>query len=205
MDAPSSFTKALAREFPKFRIRWSPLRYRWQLEEKAGRGIADFPVDPDFAASTERTRLAWDDLIRVKDGYVLYVEVAPGTTTPCPTCRSDMKAVPFEFVQVRCKVCMAEGRHGGVVTGYFPLGETLLDVLRSNDPNRGGYERNDPQKVRAFNERRTEMSFAAKMREARACGVDDARFQIPKRGYSGKESMWLDAPAPKITLTNPDQ
>jgi hypothetical protein len=198
--APPEFTKQLAREYPNYRIRWSPVRHRWQLEEKVGRGIADFPIDPLHDSTVERRKNSYDDLIRVKDGYILWVEVAPGSITPCPTCGADMKAVHYEFTQVKCPSCTDK-----VVTGFFPLNESLLDVLRSTDPNRGGYDRFHPHKVRALNLRRQELINNANYREARALGVDDARVDIPKRGYTGKEHMWADAPAPKIVLTNPDQ
>lgn len=198
--APSEFTRQLAREYPNYRLRWSPVRHRWQLEEKVGRGIADFPLDALHDSTVERRKNSYDDLIRVKDGYMLWVEVAPGTTTPCPTCGGDMKAVPYEFTQVKCPVCGDK-----VATGFFPLNESLLDVLRMTDPNRGGFDRFSTAKLRAQNELRQNRLNAANFREARALGVDDARVDIPKRGYTGKESMWADAPAPKIVLTNPDQ
>jgi hypothetical protein len=36
---------------------------------------------------------------------------------------------------------MAKGRDGRFMTGYFPLGESLLQHLRETDPRRGAIER----------------------------------------------------------------
>jgi hypothetical protein len=183
--APPEFLKALDREFHgQFRCRWSPVRHRWQVEQKVGTGTAETPlVDDQYH----------DDWHRVRDGYVLYAEIAPGTLTPCPHCGADMKAEPFVLKQIPCGSCANK-----TVTGFFPLGEALLTQLRSTDPNRGGYERNHPKILRAADAQRKRLKAAAAYREARACGVDDARFYIPKVGATNRESMWLDAPVNQV-------
>ncbi len=191
--APPEFLKALeAQHHGEFRVRWSPVRFRWQVEQKVGRGFAEAPLVDDQHH---------DDYHRVRDGYVLYAEIAPGTTTPCPTvlddrgtvCGHDMKAVPYELKQVECPNCKQK-----TVTGFFPLGDRLLEQLRSTDPNRGGYERNHPKVLRAANLQAKRLKAAAAKREAFACGVDDAKFFIPKVGSTGKESMWIDAPTKHV-------
>lgn len=182
--APADFVRALDREFNgRFRVRWSPVRHRWQVEEKVGQGYLDTPLVDDAHH---------DDWHRVRDGYTLYAEIAPGTTTPCPTivddwgtvCGADMKAEPYVLKQIKCATC---GQ--GTNTGFFPLGEPLLEQLRFTDPNRGGYERNHPRLLRAANERRQRLKAMAARRESNARGVDDAKFFIPKVALGGAP-MW---------------
>jgi hypothetical protein len=195
--APPEFLTRLQHEFAgRFRVRWSPIRHRWQVEEKVDSGSVDVPLVDDRDH---------DDWHRTRDGYVLYAEISPGTTTPCPSivdhlgtvCGADMKAEPYALKQVPCPSCGQK-----TVTGFFPLGEALLEQLRFTDPNRGGYERNHPRLIRARNERMKELRIKAAYREAAAVGRDDARLDIAKRGYTGREGMWLNAPAPRYTKTS---
>lgn len=129
--ASETFVKRLRREFPDLRIRWSPFRRSWQIEQKVGRG-----------ALGVSSALLSDRLVRARDGYWLVCEVQQGDRMQCPVCKGGPLKVPsLHFGEVRCEACMSAGRDGRVLAGYFPLGQSLLEHLRETDPRRDAIRR----------------------------------------------------------------
>jgi hypothetical protein len=185
--APEWFSRQLKQEHDgRLRIRWSPARLRWQIEQKVDTAkLAPFHVD-----SMD------DDAIRAIDGYSRICEICPGSLTPCSNtgldgktpCGYDLKVPYAQFVQVKCPQCKLNGFNGGQIVAHFELNEALLNHLRSIDPNRGVYERqraklrtaNKDLVARRHNELKKDVIYAAK---------DDMRVCIPKVGYTGKEFL----------------
>jgi hypothetical protein len=193
--APDWFVSQLKQEHDgRLRIRWSPVRFRWQIEQKTDVArLAPFKVDPGD-----------DDAIRAMDGYTRICEISPGTITPCtnigPTgkmCGHDLRAPYAEFKQVRCPACRANGFHGGNIVAHFELNDHLLQHLRRIDPNRGAYEATR-KSLRTHNKDVMNARYDSVSKELAYMAVDDMRLDIPKRGYTGKESMWLNAPTSKF-------
>lgn len=169
-SVPESFSRALDRQFDsRFRVRFSVKRQTFQLEERCD--IARLPPIEIDAAD--------DHLIRAVDGYSFFAEVTPGTTCLCPRCGQDTFAVVREFRSTPCSKCGLKS-----VRCYWPLEESLLEHLRSTDPNRGAYER--LEKSRDYNKKLQNDRLESSFRESRAVSVDDARFDIAKVGYTGK-------------------
>lgn len=181
-SAPESFSRALAAQFNgRFRVRYSVKRHTWQIEEKCD--VARLaPIEIDSAD---------DDLIRAVDGFSFFAEVTQGTTCLCPRCGQDTFAIPRAFQATECSKCGKKS-----IRCFWPLDDSLLEHMRSTDPNRGGYER--LRKARDFNKQLSNARIDSSFRESRAVAVDDARVDIPKVGHTGKETMWLDAPAPRL-------
>lgn len=175
MRAPDSFVQALTSQSDgRFRVRFSLKRQTWQLEEKCD--VARLP--PIYLDSLD------DDAIRATDGYSFFAEVTPGTRCLCPRCGQETFAVVREFRATPCSKCGLKS-----IRCFWPLGDSLLEHLRQADPNRGAYER--LRKDRDFNRRLIADRLASRQREARAVSVDDARVDIAKVGYTGRESMWV--------------
>lgn len=120
---PTWFEEALEREFRgRFRIRWSGKRKEWHLEQRVGRAVWDAPrvVDPND-----------DRTIRARDGYAFFAAVQPVPIRPCPVCHLSIPVPYCTFREVRCEYCGYKGLSGRLVLAYFPLGEPLLQHLRS--------------------------------------------------------------------------
>lgn len=179
MQAPSSFVNRLKEEFPLLRIRWSDKRSAWQIEQQIGRGC----LPPLHISPYD------DDLIRAKDGYWKVCEVRPGTRMPCPTCNATLPVPELKFKEVKCANCVANGRDGREVAGYFPLGEALLVYLRRMDPLRGGIERNakevDEHNKKLMASRERDLSNTVETIK------DDYGYiaGIPKVGYTGNSKI----------------
>lgn len=193
--APEWFVRQLKQEHDgRLRIRWSPARFRWQIEQKID--VAKLP--PFHVDSLD------DDAIRAVDGYSRICEIAPGTITPCTNigpsgtmCGYDLKVPYGAFTQARCPRCRSNGFHGGNIVAHFDLNDQLLQYLRKLDPNRGSYEVTR-EKLRRHNRDLMNNRYDSIARELRAVAIDDMRVDIPKRGYTGRETMWIDAPAAKF-------
>lgn len=133
MQPPSSFVQRLTKEFGgRLRIRWSKRLNEFQVEQRVGRATT-----PPIFVSEFR-----DDYIRAKDGYAYVLSVRPGDRMPCPTCGLELKVPAFQTTEVNCPRCSAKrNRPTGYTASYFPLGESLIDYLKSIDPERDGYKR----------------------------------------------------------------
>jgi hypothetical protein len=139
---PEEFVERLEREFgQKYRIRWSPTKNEWHLEQKVRRGLAEGFMDVNSFKNEKNRRNGQDDLIRLRDGYVLTMAIKPGTFTHCGECNTKFDVPAFDTKAVSCPFCMARGRHRYQVAGYFPLSDSLIDHLRKIDADRGGVER----------------------------------------------------------------
>lgn len=173
MHAPESFVRSLTDQFGgRFRVRWSQSRHRWQLECKVATTIlAPSPVDPRD-----------DDMIRAVDGYDYYAEVCPGTLTPCEHCGKDMQATVREFRRIECPHCREKS-----IACFWPLTDSLLEQLRSTDPNRGGYARIKQEFAQAKIEKQRKQMFARQ--EALYAAISDARFWMHEKvGYGNHKA-----------------
>lgn len=182
MTPPKDFVKRLKEEFPDLRIRWSEKRGCWAIEQQVGRGaLPPLRIDP------------YDDsLIRARDGYWLVCEVRPGTRMPCPDCHLTLPVPDRHFAEVRCEHCIRKGRDGKVLAGYFPLGETLLEHLRSTDPRRGAIERMAKEADEA-NQKLLDMR-ARQTRNTVEAGTKDIitkLLNIPSVGYTGRGARFI--------------
>jgi hypothetical protein len=185
---PTDFRRALTREFPDLRLRWSDARRAWLLEAKAGRGLFDVET------ATEDRRRA-DERVQLRDGYRLFMELREYPQMPCHACGAGLKLKPFTTLQATCPVC----RYVHTVS-CFPFGDVLLDELRKLNP-KGPYR----DRVKAELDRENARRTAAAEREAstaiEASTFDDYNLLvgIPSFGYAGKTGAWVGAPASPLT------
>jgi hypothetical protein len=190
MEAPREFLDRFEEEFGhNYRLRWSDARHEWHIEQKIGRGFRqDFDISPK---SEKDYRVAYDDRIRARDGYILTMAIAPGTQTRCHECDTWVKLPAFRFETISCPYCSMKGRKELLNVAYFPLGESLLEHLRYIDVFNGGNERVREAVARrnrfvedeALADFRRETNAALKERFNRLVG-------IPQWGYSGSQSYW---------------
>lgn len=176
-SVPQEFAQEFFREFPDYRIRWSFKKRCWLIEQRCGRGsLAPIHIHPED-----------DQLIRARDGYWLVMEIQPGDRMPCPVCDCTIPVAVRKFREARCENCIAHGRDGRVMAGYFPFCTSLLEHLRHSDPLRGGNERLQAEADLANHKRLA----AAERETARIveAGTKDAFnriFEIQSVGYTGK-------------------
>ena len=177
MEIPGWFAEELhSQSGGRYRVRWSPKRLRFQLEEKVGRAVLPRrPLD-----STD------DDAVRATDGYGLVMEICPGDRTRCPRCARWTKVTTLRVGTSKCEKCNKEFR-----AFFWPLSHSLLQHLRYINPDTGGHERIFPQ-VDASEARRD-----AKMRRDRHNHTETVwkdgftqAFGIQSVGYTGRERMW---------------
>jgi hypothetical protein len=161
----------------RLRIRWSPKREAWQIEQKISRPIPPYRFD-----------FYDDSYIRFKDGYNFLMEVQPGDRMPCPTCGLTVKIKAFVNMESTCTNCRSKGRDGRVPGCYYPLGEALLEHLRKGSPENGGIERivkeSDEHNRKLMKSKRQDS-----MNEIEAATKDNFTrlFEIQSVGYTGKE------------------
>lgn len=199
MQAPESFVRSLQFQFGgKFRVRWSPRRQRWQIEQRIHSDVSAAlpPIGGDGQHTFD------DDAIRYHDGYHYFCEVSPGTLTPCGQvvqdevfthpCPQDLK-IPFmrKFGVLTCPAC--EANH---TVAHWPLDDSLIEHIRSTDPER------NPELQRKSNSRyeaaRAKMKNRSDFRDELAnMGRDDARVDIAKVGYTGRE-QYGDEPERRV-------
>jgi len=114
---PEQFEERLEREFRgRLRLRWSPQRYAWLIEQKVGRGR--FP-------GTKPARTGWDETsdryVQHRDGYVELLEVRVGTKMDCPRCHTEL-SVPFnETKAITCEYCKLRGHSPHIAAMFVPL------------------------------------------------------------------------------------
>lgn len=131
MDAPKDFVTRLNSVFSgRLRIRWSTARGEYHIEQRVGRA-----AHPPYRISAID-----DSLIRARDGYTFVMAVRPGDRMPCPHCRLTLKVPVMHTAEVICGYCRMSGRDGRHRAAFFPLGELLIDHLRSIDPERGAHK-----------------------------------------------------------------
>ncbi len=111
----------------EYRLRRSPFRNSWLIEQRVGRGAFEVPDTLDSDAA-----------IRVKDGYALVVESQVTDTMPCRVCGAKLAVPVMRTAEMKCKRCeLLYGKATRMFAGYYPLSETLLQRLESTSPKRG--------------------------------------------------------------------
>jgi hypothetical protein len=195
VEPPRWFVEAVEREFGgRLRVRWSPTRRAWQIEQKVERAKANLPdfwMQRYYTLSEGRRRDLDDRLTRARDGYVFVLEVTPGTRMPCPVCHLELRVPVMELAEVRCTYCQAAGRDVTVRAGYWPLGESLLDQLRKMDPHTGAIAR--AVKAADGANAAREASRTRDLSNTNEAILKDhftQLFQIPSVGYTGREHAW---------------
>lgn len=187
--APEAFVEKLDREFRgRLRIRWSQQRNGWLIEQRVARGL--FP-------GTKPAKRGWDETtdkyVQHRDGYVEILEVRPGTLMDCPRCGAEIKVPFLETSHVRCDYCRLMGRQTFVSVVHMPLGDLLINHLKSIDP-----ENPISETLADDLERRNAALAAARERDALNAGEaafeDDYRriVGIPTAHLSGNTAMWKD-------------
>jgi hypothetical protein len=185
--APESFVERLEKEFRgRLRIRWSQEKGEWHIEQKVARGL--FP-------GTKPTKRGWDEsrdrYVEHRDGYILVMSVRTGDRMPCPRCHMELKVPFMETTHVRCEFCRLQGRTTNVAAVFFPLSDSLIDHLKSIDPENPVSER------LAEDLERQNAALSASM-ERDALRPGEARFEedyrkivgIPYAHLSGRTQMW---------------
>lgn len=107
-----------------YRLRWSPSRHLWCIEQQVGRAVYDVPGSDDAA-------------IRIRDGYALCCEIHPTPWMECKECHLRLDLPVLGYGEVRCPYCeMKTGQVQAYFGGYYPLGEQLLQRLERTSPKR---------------------------------------------------------------------
>ncbi len=139
MTAPSWFVQRLDTiSRGRLRIRWSPARGEWQIEQKGmvGRWNPVRHWDPNDPGKL--LPIDYDDaFLRARDGYSYLLSIRPGDRMPCPACRNTIKVPVLRFGEAICGWCEANGKKKTHYrAAYFPLGEALLQHLEMISPER---------------------------------------------------------------------
>jgi RNA polymerase subunit RPABC4/transcription elongation factor Spt4 len=179
-----SFLRGLARDFHgDIRVRWSPVRNRWQIERK-GKEVAKLSDPKD----------RFDTWVRVATGYYRVMECSPGSLICCSYCQKDYSQELFTLKAAKCPAC---GKEELVMN--WPLGDRLLEHLRFTDPERDGLAR-----MWADLERDEKALEVSQQREKDNIGEAIWKeeftnlFEIQSRGYEGPAKAWLNAPKSKM-------
>src|SRR5579864_5311626 len=120
----------------EYRVRWSPSRSSYCIEQRVAR--ATFAGWDNLSAGDEDAVRAYstqDDLIRLRDGYSLVMEVCETPTFKCP-CGHVFRLTPLKWKEYRCPRCFAQGEKTFYYIAYFPLSEKLLEQLEKTSPAR---------------------------------------------------------------------
>ncbi len=109
-----------------YRLRRSPFKGTWLVEQQVGRAVYETP-QPDSDAA-----------IRLRDGYALVMETQAIDVLPCYVCGSTLKVPHLAYGEIKCFACARNGhKPSRMFAGYFPLCEKLLQRLESTSPRRG--------------------------------------------------------------------
>jgi hypothetical protein len=188
VQAPESFVEKLEREFRgRLRIRWSVERREWHIEQKVARGL--FP-------GTKPTKRGWDETVdkyvQHRDGYVFIMAVRDGDRMPCFRCGHELKVPYMQTTHVKCQYCTLMGRPTYNAAVYMPLGDKLIDHLKSIDPENPISEKL-VERLDRENEQMEARMMADAVRPAEAQFNDDYRrvVGIPTAHLSGKTKMWI--------------
>ena len=186
---PVGFEEKLEREFRgRLRLRWSTARGEWQIEQKIRRGMLE---------GQRPTRKGWDEsndsYVRYRDGYILIMTVTTGDRWDCPVCGHEMNVPFMQTTHVRCGYCALRGKGGRQAIVHMPLGDALINHLRSIDPE-------NPISERLAEDLDRQNQALAAAQEASALRPGEAKAHedynrivgIPQFGYSGSTQMWKD-------------
>ena len=120
------------------------------------------------------------------------MSVRTGTLMDCPRCGTELKVPYMETHLVSCPYCKLRGKNSTFAAVYFPLGDSLIDYLKTIDPENPASER-----LAEDLDRQNEMLSAMMERDALRDGTAAAaeRYNrlvgIPQVGLSGKTKMWI--------------
>lgn len=187
MYSIEQFNDRLEEEFGgRLRLRQSLVREStFFLEERTGRATFTGIADLRDKSSLQARRRA-DDRLRARDGYSKVMEVQAGTRSACTRCGWAYAVPHLRSAEVRCAQCADQ-----IITAFFPIGETLLDYLKTLDP-----ERVDQARRVKDEERRAEWLAKCEERSlAKDAGEafrDSLIEQIPAARLSGHTAMWHD-------------
>lgn len=188
MHAPDSFVEKLEREFRgRLRIRWSFQRHAWLIEQKMKRGLF---------SGFKPTKKGWDETsdkyIQTRDGVLEIMEVRTGTYMTCPKCSHELKVPFMQTTSLRCAYCKLLGKEPSVNAVFIPLNDTLINHLKSIDP-----ENPISEQLAADLDRANEALAAMMEKDALNAGSGAVleRFNriagIPQTGYTGRENAWV--------------
>lgn len=180
---PKDFQAGLDRDFRgDIRVRWSPVRNRWQIERR-GRNVSS-STDP---------KDRFDTWVRSATGFYRITECSPGSLVECSHCGKDYSQPFMTLNAAKCPKCGAQE-----LVMNWPLGEALLEHLRKTDPERDGLarmwedlERDEARKLASDERIKKGMAEAIWKEEFTRI------FQIQSRGYEGPARFWQDAPTSK--------
>ncbi len=180
LHPPDTFVEQLRLDCPHLRVRWSPRRAMWQIEQQVGRA-ALLPI---------RIEEGDDSLRRSCDGYALVMEVAPSDRVSCPRCCLPITLPHLETREVPCAYCRSRGIDTTVIAGYWPLGEALLQHLRRTNPFR-----------------QTREGDAIDVQRAAADHANERAADIEQKDYSQlHQDLWFDAltsQIPQVSVAGP--
>lgn len=114
MQNLEQFNQKLQRDFPKYRVRFSPHSETYKVEVKMGRGYWD--VNPALFKKNP------DLLTQVKDGYIEWAELTLGDRARCHNCTNTVKVPIREFVEVKCNWCESSQP----ARAYFELNDDFI-------------------------------------------------------------------------------
>lgn len=116
----------------EYRVRWSPVRETFEIEQRVGRPVYGGNVSPRLRQKFP------DEWARMKDGYHLVARVAPEARFRCSQCRAWLPAPEGRFGEVDCPLCREHPTRNRSQTfvGYWPLSEGLLTHLEWSHPRR---------------------------------------------------------------------
>jgi len=180
---PESFVRALKRDFnDNIRVRWSPVRNRWQIERR-GREVVKHADPKD----------RFDTWTRVATGYYRVLECSPGSKVCCSFCGKDYSQELFTLKAAKCPRC---GKEELVMN--WPLGDRLLEHLRFTDPERDGLQRmwrdlEAEELALEVSQQREKDNIGESIWKEEFTNL----FEIQSRGYEGKAKFWENAPDSK--------
>ena len=141
MRVPEYMTEQIARRFSgRFRLRWSEVEQMYLYEQQVRRGIAEGFAPIRIKNETHR-RQTYEDQVRVRDGYLLTMKIAPGTQTRCAGCNGTVQIPAYKLALISCGYCATKGRNVSFKGGFFPISDTLLEEMEKIDPDTGGMDR----------------------------------------------------------------
>jgi hypothetical protein len=179
MEAPEEFTSKLERQFRgRLRIRWSPTKEEWHIEERVGRGVFEVPHKKNT-----------DSYARVRDGYAFVMSVKPREWMPCPFCNRKLDVPMFHTGEAVCRSCQGLGREARFRAAFYPLNDSLLRYLRQIDPERANVAQEAADLADAANAAREKQRERDTHNHIEDITLDNWRrlAQIPGVGYTGKE------------------
>ena len=182
----------------EYRVRWSPSRSTFMIEQRVGR--AAFAGWDHFSAGDEdaaRGATAVEDLIRIRDGYSLVMEVCETPTFKCG-CGHVFQLTPLKWKEYRCPRCRAQGEKSFYYLAYFPLCDKLIEQLEKTSPARA-HEFNRTMEARNAEKRASaQRTQDALLEDVAAAFYNSSAGYIPRVGFSGRRQH-NDSPVHVVT------